>query len=45
MLNVGPFQGAKVMASGGIAPDQVAAWLEAGAMAVGIGTQVQSPIT
>ncbi len=43
MLNVGPFQHAKVMASGGIAPEQVVAWLEAGAMAVGIGTQVQPP--
>jgi hypothetical protein len=41
MINVGPFQRAKVMASGGIAPEEVAGWLEAGAMAVGIGAQVQ----
>mgnify|MGYP000892839326 CR=1 FL=1 len=37
LLSLGPFAGTHVLASGGILPDDAAAWLAAGAAAVAIG--------
>lgn len=40
ILQLGPFQDTFIMAAGGVLPQDVPAWLQAGADAVALGTQL-----